>query len=122
MPLVWYDCACTLHRFVRNKIRCKKTRMARLLSRMNYVVDKFHFRKGHKGCAAGGINELAAVWPQTYALRFPHVNDSACEQSFAQFRKMVGTARNMSPSRCMLYLLLVVHEHNVYLESKTVSS
>ncbi len=62
-PLVWYDCACTLYRFMRSPKRRARTAMARALCQLNLSIDKFHFRKGHAGCKRGGIRELPAVWP-----------------------------------------------------------
>ena len=62
-PLVWYDCACTLYRFMRSPKRRARTSMAKALSQLSLSIDKFHFRKGHAGCKPGGSRELPAVWP-----------------------------------------------------------
>ena len=69
MPLVWYDCACTLKRFMTAK-RKKKSKLARAMAKLHLVIDKFHFRKGHSGCRENGSSPLPAVWPKTHASSF----------------------------------------------------
>ncbi len=63
LPLVWYDCACSLHRFARKPFRASRTHISKVISHIPVCVDSFHFRKGHKGCRPGGSNPLPAVWP-----------------------------------------------------------
>lgn len=100
MPLVWYDCACTLSRFVRAKKRCRHSKVARTLQSLKLVIDKFHFRKGHNGCKKA----------------FPRINDSAAEQSFTFLRKIAVAARRMTPVRGLLFVVLLQHERNRLLE------
>ena len=70
-PLVWYDCACTLKKFMRAKKRKDRTKMSRAMSKMKLSIDAFHFRKGHKGCKPGGSCPMPEVWPQTHSAHFP---------------------------------------------------
>ena len=114
-PLVWYDCACTLHRFMRARKRRQRTAMAKVLAQLPLVVDKFHFRKGHRGCTKGGTCELPDVWPSSHPEQPPCINDSACEQAFGYTRHFVASARNMSPHRALLFLHLLVDSHNIVL-------
>jgi len=116
MPLVWYDCACILSRFVRAKKRCRHSNVARTLRSLKLVIDKFHFRKGHNGCKKGGRRPLKRVWPETHKKAFPRINDSAAEQSFAFLRKIAVAARRMTPVRGLLFVVLLQHERNRLLE------
>eukprot|EP00438_Fugacium_kawagutii_P031201 Skav220796 [mRNA] locus=scaffold150:236840:244810:+ [translate_table: standard] len=116
MPLVWYDCACTLKRFMLSKKRKRMTKVARTLSQLRLVIDKFHFRKGHTGCKPNGTRPYPKTWPQTHKTRFPNLNDSAAEQSFAFIRKIAVAARRMTPVRGLLFLTLLLHARNLRLE------
>eukprot|EP00435_Cladocopium_sp_Y103_P037803 s989_g10.t1 len=106
MPLVFYDCACTLKRFMASKKRRRMSKVARTLSRLRLVIDKFHFRKGHSGCKPDGTRPFPKTWPQTHASSFRNINDSAAEQSFAFVRKIAVAARRMTPVRGLLFLQL----------------
>ncbi|CAJ1389805.1 unnamed protein product [Effrenium voratum] len=114
--LVWYDCACTLKRFIRGKARARLNKVSRTLSKLRLVVDKFHFRKGHAGCRPGGTHPLKAVWPSSHAARFPSINDSAAEQAFAFVRRVAVAARRMTPVRGLLFITLMQHVRNLHLE------
>ncbi|CAL1141553.1 unnamed protein product, partial [Cladocopium goreaui] len=116
MPLVFYDCACTLQRFMASKKRRRMSKVARTLSRLRLVIDKFHFRKGHSGCKPDGTRPFPKTWPQTHASSFPNINDSAAEQSFAFVRKIAVAARRMTPVRGLLFLASLLHARNVQLE------
>ena len=118
MPLVWYDCACTLSRFLRAKKRRCRTNVSRSRSfkRLKLTIDKFHFRKGHSGCKKRGNRPLKRVWPQTHQRRFPKINDSAAKQSFAFLRKIAVAARRVTPVRGLLFVALVQHQRNLLLE------
>ncbi|CAL1136057.1 unnamed protein product [Cladocopium goreaui] len=116
MPLVFYDCACTLQRFMASKKRRRMSKVARTLSRLRLVIDKFHFRKGLSGCKPDGTRPFPKTWPQTHASSFPNINDSAAEQSFAFVRKIAVAARRMTPVRGLLFLASLLHARNVQLE------
>ena len=90
-PLVFYDCACTLLRFVHADHRRNRTKMSKLLCDVKYVIDRFHFKKGHTGCKMNGSRPLPAVWPGQNKF-----NDSAFEQSFAFLKKIAVAARRMT--------------------------
>ena len=116
LPLVWYDCACTLKKFITAKKRRNRNKIARTLSKLRLAIDKFHFRKGHTGCRPNGTSPLPAVWPQTHT-QFAHVNDSAAEQSFAFLKRIAVAARRMTPIRGLLFVLLLQHVRNLHLET-----
>ena len=117
MPLVWYDCACTLSLFLRAKKRRCRSSVSRVFKKLRLTVDKFHFRKGNRGCKKIGSRPLKRVWPQTHKKRYPHINDSAAEQSFAFLRKIAVSARRMTPVRGLLFVVLLQHDRNLLLEN-----
>ena len=98
------------------KKRKRMSKVARTLSQLRLVIDKFHFRKGHSGCKASGTRPYPKTWPQTHRARFPNINDSAAEQSFAFVRKVAVAARRMTPVRGLLFLTLLLHARNCRLE------
>ena len=98
------------------KKRKRMSKVARTLSQLRLVIDKFHFRKGHSGCKASGTRPYPKTWPQTHRARFPNINDSAAEQSFAFVRKVAVAARHMTPVRGLLFLTLLLHARNCRLE------
>ena len=117
MPLVWYDCACTLKRFMTAKKRRSLSKVAKTLSKLPLVIDKFHFKKGHAGCKPCGSRPLPSVWPKSHQPHWGPINDSACEQSFAFLRKLAVAARRMTPVRGLLFVTLVQHNRNLLLEA-----
>ena len=116
MPLVWYDCACTLKRFITAKRRKHRNKAARTLSKLRLAIDKFHFRKGHSGCRPDGTSPLPCVWPKTHEPRFGVFNDSGAEQAFAFVKRIAVAARRMTPIRGLLFVMLVQHARNEMLE------
>ena len=113
LPHVFYDCACTLHRFIHADHRKNRCKMSKILACVRLSIDRFHFNKGHRGCKKDGRHPLPEVWPG----RTPF-NDSACEQSFAFVRKIAVAARRMGPMKGFLFTLLVLHHRNVWLEGR----
>ena len=71
------------------------------------AIDKRHYRKGHKGCKPGGRRPVPEVDPAKHAHKFPFLNDSACEQSFAFIRAYVSSARYMAPLTMTVFLHLL---------------
>ena len=51
-PTVVYDCACTLHRFMRHKTRRQRTKMSKAMTALHRTIDKFHFKSGHASAPA----------------------------------------------------------------------
>eukprot|EP00438_Fugacium_kawagutii_P034998 Skav222689 [mRNA] locus=scaffold5100:4446:6524:- [translate_table: standard] len=115
MPLVSYDCACTLKRFLTQKKRKNRNKVTRTLAKLKLVIDKFHFRKGHSGCRPNGTSPLPSVWPQSHT-KFGRWNDSSAEQAFAFLKRLAVAARRMSPVRGLLFVLLLQHSRNLALE------
>jgi len=119
LPLVWYDCACTLKKFITAKKGRNRNKITRTLSKLRLAIDKFHFRKGHSGCRPNGTSPLPSVWPQTHA-QFRRFNDSAAEQSFAFLKRIAVAARRMTPVRGLLFVLLLQHARNLFLETAAI--
>ena len=115
LPLVWYDCACTLKKFIAAKKHRNRNKMTRTLSKLRLAIDKFHFRKGHSGCRPNGTSPLPCLWPQKHT-KLGCLNDSAAEQSFAFLKRISVAARRMTPVRGLLFVLLLQHARNASLE------
>ena len=113
-PLVVYDCACTLYRFIRHKKRVNRTKLSRAMRALRLTIDKFHFRSGHTGCRSTGSRPLPAVWPSTHACH--KFNTSSAEEAFVFVKRIAVAARRMTPKRGFLFVLLLLHERNLCLE------
>ena len=97
IALLWYDCACTFLRFVQKPERMLLSPIAGAMAHIPMAIDKWHYRKGHKGCKPGGKRPVPEVAPAQHAVQFPFLNDSACEQNFAFIKPYVNAARYMAP-------------------------
>ena len=112
IALLWYDCACTFLRFVNKPERMSMSPLAGAMAHIPMSIDKWHYRKGHKGCKPGGRRPVPEVDPAKHAHKFPCLNDSACEQSFGFIRAYVSSARYMAPLTMTVFLHLLFDLRN----------
>ena len=76
------------------------------------AIDKWHYRKGHKGCKLGGKRPVPEVDPAKHAHKFLFLNDSACQQIFASIRPYVSSVVYMAPLTMTVYLHLLFDLRN----------
>lgn len=86
--------------------------LAGAIAHIPMAIDKWHYRKGHKGCKPGGKRAVPEVDPANHAHKFPFLNDSACGQSFAFIRPYVSSAVYMVPLAMTVYLHLLFDLRN----------
>ena len=99
-------------RFVNKPERMSLPPLAGAMAHIPMAIDKWHYRKGHKGCKPGGKRPVPEVAPAQHALQFPFLNDSACEQNFAFIKPYVNAARYMAPLTLTVYLHLLFDMRN----------
>ena len=86
--------------------------LAGAMAHIPMAIDKWHYRKGHKGCKPGGKRPVPEVAPAQHAVQFLFLNDSACEQNFASIKPYVNAARYMAPLTMTVYLHLLFDLRN----------
>ena len=86
--------------------------LAGAIAHIPMAIDKWHYRKGHKGCKPGGRRPVPEVDPAKHAHKFRFLNNSACESCFAFIRPYASSARYMAPLTMTVYLHLLFDLRN----------
>ena len=109
---IWMDNACALRKYAQSPVRANRNELARLLSRLHYVLDVWH-RANHTACLADPVT-AAFIDPLNSMNRLflQNVNTEACEQAFSWLDTVTYVALGMTRGRFQIFLYMMMHLAN----------
>ena len=102
MPsLVIYDNACKLHLYALK-------REPQLFKNTRFMVDRFHYKRGHVGCTLGyNMNQYSKD------SKIKQINSQVCEQANADLRRLGTVISSMKPENAMYHIKLFLAIRNI---------